>query len=179
MLKDEPHSTKNKLSRDWQNNHMGRLLGDALRRFDARVLQVMARHEALPLSLAHLAGRGQLVAAHIHITRHLPRAGTGINALAVQAGVSKQAMSALVDQCAAWGLVDKMPDPNDGRAKQVRFSADGLLWLQAFEAAVQVAEKEFEEEVGESVATVVRLGLEAYGASAAFDKSATKRARAS
>jgi DNA-binding MarR family transcriptional regulator len=179
MSKDNLHSTKNNLSRDWQNNHMGRLLGDALRRFDARVLQVMSRHEALPLSLAHLAGRGQLVAAHIHITRHLPRAGAGINTLAVQAGVSKQAMSALVDQCAAWGLVHKLSDPKDGRAKQVQFSTDGLLWLQAFEAAVQVAEQEFEEEVGDSVATVVRLGLEAYGASAAFDKGATKRAMAS
>jgi DNA-binding MarR family transcriptional regulator len=159
--------------------HFGRLLGDALRRFDARVLQLMARHARLPLSLSNLVARGQLVAAHIHITRHLQREGAHVKALAIQAGVSKQAMSALVDQCEAWGLVTKTPDPLDGRAKRVAFTANGLLWLEAFEQAVQQAERELEEEVGDSVATVVRLGLEAYGASAAFDKAATKRPAAS
>lgn len=154
-------------------------MGDALRRFDARVLVLMARHARLPLSLSNLVARGQLVAAHIHITRHLQRQGAQVKALAVQAGVSKQAMSALVDQCEAWGLVSKTPDPLDGRAKRVGFTPDGLLWLEAFEQAVQQAEREFEEEVGDSVATVVRLGLEAYGASAAFDKAATKRPAAS
>lgn len=160
-------------------HHFGRLLGDALRRFDARVLHLMAQHARLPLSLSNLVARGQLLAAHIHITRHLPRQGAQIKALAVQAGVSKQAMSALVDQCEAWGLVSKTPDPLDGRAKRVVFTRDGLLWLEAFELAVQQAEQELQEEVGDSVATVIRLGLEAYGASAAFDKTATKRPAAS
>ena len=41
--------------------------------------------------------------------------------------------------------------------------ADGLLWLDAFERAVAQAESEFRAAVGHDVATVVALGLEAYG----------------
>ncbi len=162
-----------------QSQHLGRRLGDALRRFDARVLQLMAQHPDLSLALSNLARRGQLVAAHIHITRHLPPKGAQLTVLAEQAGVSKQAMGALVNQCEAWGLVEKKRSAQDGRARHIVFTTDGLIWLRAFEQAVQAAEAEFEEEVGNAVATVVRLGLEAYGASTRFDKRRTKRPAAS
>jgi hypothetical protein len=38
-----------------------------------------------------------------------------------------------------------------------------LDWLRAFEQAVAQAEDEFRQEVGNEIATVVSLGLEAYG----------------
>ena len=38
----------------------------------------------------------------------------------------------------------------------------GLAWLDAFRQAVAQAEAEFRAAVGEEVATVVALGLEAY-----------------
>ena len=82
--------------------------------------------------------------------------------LAERAGMSKQAMGDLVDQCLAWGLVRREPDPLDGRARRIVFTEDGLAWLRAFEWAVGQAEAEFRQEVGEAVATVVTLGLEAY-----------------
>lgn len=72
-------------------------------------------------------------------------------------------MASLVDQCEAWGLVTRESDPRDARARIVRFTDTGLLWLQAFERAVTQAEAEFREQVGDEVATVVKLGLEAYG----------------
>ena len=53
--------------------------------------------------------------------------------------------------------------PLDARARLVCFTADGQAWLQAFASAVAQAEAEFVEDVGTEVATVVRLGLEAYG----------------
>ena len=55
------------------------------------------------------------------------------------------------------------PDLLDKRARQVVFTASGLLWLQAFERAVAQAESDFKQAVGADVATVVALGLEAYG----------------
>jgi DNA-binding MarR family transcriptional regulator len=70
--------------------------------------------------------------------------------------MSKQAMGDLVDQCEAWGLVTREPDPRDARARMVRFTPTGLAWLQAFKDAVAQAEAEFRAEVGEDVATVVR-----------------------
>lgn len=146
----------------WRAGHLGRLLGLAVRRFDARVLQLMAHDPQVPLALSNLAARNQIGAAHVHITRHLGLQGTRLSALAELAGMSKQAMADLVAQCEAWGLVTKAPDPLDARAKQIAFTADGLLWLGAFERAVAEAEQEFAELVGPEVATVVRLGLEAY-----------------
>jgi DNA-binding MarR family transcriptional regulator len=112
--------------------------------------------------LANLAARDQISAAHIHITRHLALEGSRLTALAQAAGMSKQAMGDLVDQCEAWGLVQRARDEQDGRAKKVIFTADGLAWLQAFKEAVAQAEGEFKEALGQEVATVVALGLEAY-----------------
>ena len=146
----------------WRLTHLGRLMGHALRRFDARVLQLMARNVEVPLALSNLAARDQVSAAHVHITRHLSLAGDRLTDLAQRAGISKQAMADLVDQCAAWGLVERQPDPLDARARRVCFTPTGLAWLQAFRDAVAQAEAEFRLEVGDDVAMVVSIGLEAY-----------------
>jgi DNA-binding MarR family transcriptional regulator len=146
----------------WRLTHLGRRLGHALRRFDERVLQLMASDVQVPLALSNLAARDQVGAAHIHITRHLSVSGSRLTDLAASAGMSKQAMGDLVNQCEAWGLVTREPDAYDRRARRVLFTASGLLWLQAFERAVARAESEFREAVGSDVATVVALGLEAY-----------------
>ena len=147
----------------WRVTHLGRLLGHALRRFDERVLWLMSRDVLVPLALSNLAARDQVGAAHIHITRHLAIRGSRLTELAQSAGMSKQAMGDLVTQCEAWGLVTRQSDAYDKRAKKVMFTNDGLLWLGAFERAVAQAESEFRAAVGQDVATVVALGLEAYG----------------
>jgi len=146
----------------WRLTHLGRLLGHALRRFDERVLQLMAVDVQVPLALSNLAARDQVGAAHIHITRHLAVGGSRLTDLAAGAGMSKQAMSDLVTQCEAWGLVTREPDAYDRRARRVLFTESGFLWLEAFRRAVTQAESEFKSAVGPEVATVVALGLEAY-----------------
>ena len=146
----------------WRVTHLGRLLGHALRRFDERVLWLMTRDVLVPLTLSNLAARDQVGAAHIHITRHLALKGSRLTDLANSAGMSKQAMGDLVTQCEAWGLVTRELDAYDKRAKRVMFTNDGLLWLGAFQRAVAQAENEFRAAVGQDVATVVALGLEAY-----------------
>jgi DNA-binding MarR family transcriptional regulator len=151
----------------WRLTHLGRLLGHAARRFDARVLELMAHDIDVPLALSNLAARSQVSAAHIHITRHLALQGSRLTDLAQRAGMSKQAMGDLVDQCEAWGLVSREADPHDTRARLVRFTTTGLAWLQAFKDAVSQAEAEFRAEVGRDVATVVMIGLEAYAGPAA------------
>lgn len=155
-----PHPTPE----SWRQTHLGRLLGDSLRRFDARVLHLMANNVEVPLALSNLAARQQVSAAHIHITRHLSLGGSRLIDLAQSAGMSKQAMGDLVDQCTAWGLVTRKADPLDARARLVQFTPTGLVWLQAFADAVVQAESEFSNAVGVDVATVVKLGLEVYAA---------------
>ena len=150
----------------WRLTHLGRLLGHAMRRFDERVLNLMAHNIEVPLALSNLAARSQISAAHVHVTRHLDLQGTRLTELAQKAGMSKQAMGDLVDQCEAWGLVRREPDPRDARARLVQFTPTGLLWLQAFKDAVAQAEREFRQEVGQDVATVVAIGLEAYAGGA-------------
>lgn len=147
---------------DWRQQHLGRLLGLALFRFDQRVLVLMSQDPEVPLALSNLAARQQIGAAHIHITRHLPLQGARLTDLATQAGMSKQAMGSLVTACEAWGLVRREPDPLDGRAQRIVFTAVGLAWLAGFQRAVAQAEAEFQAAVGVEVATVVTLGLEAY-----------------
>ena len=76
------------LSGGWRQTHLGRLLGLAMRRFDERVLVLMASNVNVPLGLSHLAARGQVGAAHIHITRHLAVEGSRLTDLARAAGMS-------------------------------------------------------------------------------------------
>ena len=151
---------------DWRRTQLGRLLGQAMRRFDERVMYLMAHQPEVPLALSNLAARQQVSAAHIHITRHVGLGGSRLSELAESAGMSKQAMGDLVNQCEAWGLVQREADPRDGRAKVIRFTPMGLDWLHAFERAVQQAEAECREQVGPDVATVLRLGLEIYAGEA-------------
>jgi DNA-binding MarR family transcriptional regulator len=148
----------------WRQTHLGRLLGLSMRRFDTRVLHLMANNVDVPLALSNLAARGQVSAAHIHITRHLALEGSRLTDLAELAGMSKQAMGKLVDQCEAWGLVTRVADARDARAKVVQFTPDGLAWLNAFQQAVTQAEAELRQAVGAEIATVIAIGLEAYAA---------------
>lgn len=162
ISKAAPNAAEPRRGDRWRETHLGRLLGHAMRKFDERVLHLMAHDEGVPLALANLAARNQISAAHIHITRHLALEGSRLTTLCLAAGMSKQAMGDLVDQCEAWGLVKRGADPLDARAKKLVFTPDGLAWLEAFKDAVAQAEIEFKESVGQDVATVVALGLEAY-----------------
>jgi len=163
MMEEHPSDER------WRQTHLGRLLGHAMRRFDSRVLQLMAASAQAPLALSNLAARDKVGAAHIHITRHLPLAGARLTELAQAAGLTKQSMGDLVDQCEAWGLVARSADPLDARARRIAFTPAGLDWLAAFQAAVTQAEAEFRAAVGPEVATVVALGLEAYAGDAPLE----------
>ena len=146
----------------WGQAHVGHWLRLALERFDSRVIDLVARNPAVPLGLSNLAARAQVGAAHIHITRHLPSEGARLTELAQRAGMTKQAMAALVTQCEAWGMVQREDDPRDARARRIVFTPSGMAWLQAYRAAVDQAQAELAQAVGDEVATVVALGLESY-----------------
>ncbi len=155
---------KTTLNDVWRQAHVGHWLSQALLRFDARVLSLMARNVDVPLALSNLAARGKLSASHVHITRHLALDGSRLTDLAQRANLTKQAMGKLVEQCEAWGLVARLDDPRDARARRIVFTPVGLLWLRAFREAVTQAEDELRAAVGADVAAVIAIGLEAYAA---------------
>jgi DNA-binding MarR family transcriptional regulator len=148
----------------WRQAHLGHWMSLALQRFEARVLSLMARNVNVPLALSNLAARGQLSASHVHITRHLALEGSRLTDLAQRAGMSKQAMGKLVEQCEAWGLVNREADARDARAVRIVFTEVGEAWLQAYGQAVAQAEEELRAAVGPDVAAVIAIGLEAYAA---------------
>jgi DNA-binding MarR family transcriptional regulator len=147
---------------NWRQTHLGHWMQLALQRFDDRVLFLMARNVNVPLALSNLAARACLSASHVHITRHLALEGSRLTDLAQRANMSKQAMGKLVEQCEAWGLVTRLNDPRDARARRIVFTPVGRAWLDAFQQAVAQAEAELRAAVGDEVATVIAIGLEAY-----------------
>jgi DNA-binding MarR family transcriptional regulator len=78
--------------------------------------------------------------------------------------MSKQAMGELVDQCTELGLVDRVADPSDGRARIVKFTRAGLTWLNALRDAIDIAEREMRAELGKTTMDTILKGLSAYGA---------------
>lgn len=64
--------------------------------------------------------------AHTSVLPHVDWNGTRITELAARMGVTKQAASQLVQDMVSLGLLELGPDPDDGRAKRVYFSQDGL-----------------------------------------------------
>ncbi|CAN7505571.1 MarR family winged helix-turn-helix transcriptional regulator [Bosea sp. LjRoot237] len=140
----------------WRHANIGRLLNNAVRRFEARVLDLMSS-----------GGHAETRIAHVSLTRNLDVGGTRLTELARRASMSKQAMGELVDQCAALGLVTRAVDPSDRRARIVTFTPAGLIWLAAFRDAVDIAEREMRSQLGEQDMDAIVRGLATYAV--AFD----------
>ena len=64
-------------------------------------------------------------AAHTALFPHLDFEGIRLTELAARVGVTKQAVGQLVDDLAAVGMVERLDDPDDRRAKRIRFSRKG------------------------------------------------------
>ncbi|MBO9516161.1 MAG: MarR family transcriptional regulator [Variovorax sp.] len=135
----------------WRSDNAGRVLSNALRRFEERVLTLMSE-----------AGHDQTRRSHVNLTRHLDLEGTRITELARRAAMTNAAMTELIDQCEALGLVERTADPMDKRVRLVRFTADGLAWLDAFGKAVTQAEAELTNEIGTRCLSSLKTDLARY-----------------
>jgi len=81
--------------------------------------------------------------AHTRLFPHIDLAGTRPTEIAGRMGISKQAVGVLVADLEAMGVVERVPDPSDRRARLVRFVSgpdgghvllDGLRMLAGIEA---------------------------------------------
>jgi DNA-binding MarR family transcriptional regulator len=107
---------------------------DDRRRFeatrDAATLQLLFKASRLvnerALALADTGPGGPRIrTAHTTLFPHLDFEGIRLTELAARVGVTKQAVGQLVDDLAALGMVERVDDPADGRAKRIRFSKRG------------------------------------------------------
>lgn len=135
----------------WRSGNVGRLMNDAVKLFEQRVIDRM-----------HEKGFRDLSAAHINLTRHLDESGNRLTELAERAAMTKQSMRELVEQVERAGLVQGTPDPTDGRAKIIVFTPEGLRWLQAFGESVQAAEQGMSEVLGQGEVDNIRRALARY-----------------
>jgi DNA-binding MarR family transcriptional regulator len=149
-----PPAITSAAAHNWRQENIGRLLNGAVRRFEARIIDLMAED-----------GHAETRISHISFTRNLDQSGTRVTELAQRSAMTKQAMGELVDQCVDLGLVERRPDPADGRARVVMFTAMGLKWLEHCRRAVVQAEDEMRQELGSRQLDLVKRALKRYGAS--------------
>ncbi len=135
----------------WRRNNIGRRMNEALRLFEARIIETL-----------RAGGHDALTVAHINLTRNLDEEGTRLTELARRAAMTKQSMSELVDQVERTGLIEKRPDPTDGRAKLVCFTAAGLVWLEAFHRSLELAEAEMRAALGPAMVELMAEALARY-----------------
>lgn len=136
----------------WRHHNIGRVLNNALNRFEKRVLQILAEN-----------GHREIRYSHINLTRNLDISGTITTELARRAGMTKQAMGEIVEQCEQLGLVERIKDTRDARAKIVRFTKLGMQWLEAFHIALTKAEDEMRQELGYLRTDAILSALLTYG----------------
>lgn len=74
-------------------------------------------------------GRPEIRAGHTAVLPHIDLEGTRITEIARRMNVTKQAVNQLVGDLERMGMVRRLPDPTDGRAKLVRFTARGRRQL--------------------------------------------------
>src|SRR4051794_32675919 len=93
--------------------------------------------------------------AHTTLLPHIDLDGTRATEIARRAGITKQAVGQLVDDMVALGMLERVPDPDDGRAQLVRFTDDGIAQLLAGIDVLEVIEVELGAALG--VGTLERL----------------------
>lgn len=134
--------------KDHQERRIGTLLRVPHRVFATRV------HEGLAA-----AGFTDLRPPHLIVFQHMEPGGCRLTELADLAQITKQSMNYLVDYLEEAGYVERLPDPNDSRAKIVRLTERGTqMSRQAREIAIQI-EADWARHVGKERMVELRKTL--------------------
>ena len=113
------------------------LLFKCSRLLNEQALRLLAQRTKQPLRPSHTA-----------LFPHLDLQGTRPSVLAERLGISKQAVGQLVEDLEVMGLLERVADPEDGRARLVRFSAQGKKGLFMGLAMLGELEAELAKKVG-------------------------------
>ena len=96
------------------------------------------------------ASGGSLRQAHTLLFPHITREGIRLTALAAKVDVTKQAIGPLVDDLEAAGVVERVDDPTDRRAKLIRWTPAGQRALLHGLSVLAELERELAAKVGKS-----------------------------
>ncbi|MDH5300842.1 MAG: MarR family transcriptional regulator [Gammaproteobacteria bacterium] len=121
------------------NEPTGRLLLNLFRKFESAALTTLATQGFADVTLSHL-----------NVLRHLNPEGMRQVALAKDAGLSKQAVGAIVKELEVKGYLQVVPDDTDGRAHKVIYTAKGKRWLDAAIRVIAAIENDYRLTLGET-----------------------------
>jgi DNA-binding MarR family transcriptional regulator len=103
----------------------------------------------------------RLRTAHTALLPHLDFTGVRLTDLAAKVGVTKQAVAQLVDDLEAMGAVERVPDPDDGRAKRIRLSQRGHAAILHGLGVLRQLEAELADQIGQRRMDELRRSLQA------------------
>ena len=118
--------------------HLGRMLLKLERHFTRQVLQKLAADGIEDITLRHFV-----------IIPYIDHKGIRAVDIARQVGITKQAVSKLVDELVQKGYLELTPDPTDGRASLVLMSEKGNEFLKLTIKYTQQVESQWSNQVGE------------------------------
>ena len=125
------------------------LLFKAARRLDEEAIARVARSKGAP----------RLRRSHTSLLPHIDLEGTRVSDLAERLGVTKQAVSQLVDDLEAMGVLRREVDAADARAKRVLFTDKGRATLLEGLGVLRALEAELTERVGTATMAGLREGV--------------------
>ncbi len=131
-----------------QRENIGRLLLHAQRDFDA-ALNARLRERGYPdVRLAHSA-----------LFAHIDPEGTRSSELAERAGMTKQGMGQLVADLEKKGYVERVEDPEDGRARVVRLTKKGWRHVRDAREIIGEIEEAYARRLGDGRLETLRAIL--------------------
>src|SRR4029079_11374484 len=110
---------------------------------------------------ARSAGATNLRLAHTQLFPHIAFDGTRMTEIAKRLEVTKQAIGPLVDDLVAAGMVERIPDPSDQRAKLIRWTRQGRRALEHGLGVLAQLEREIAASVGRARMAALADTLEA------------------
>jgi DNA-binding MarR family transcriptional regulator len=117
--------------------HIGQLLTQLTRLFQTELFERLVA-----------AGLEEARVPHTHVTAYIKAEGSRLTELAAMARMTLPAMSELVDDLQRIGIVERRPDPSDGRAKLICLTDAGWDAMRTARQAIADIEAEYARLVG-------------------------------
>lgn len=117
--------------------HIGQLLVHLTRLFQTELFERL-----------RAAGLEDARVPHTHVTAYIKAEGSRLTELATQARMTLPAMSELVDDLQRLGIVERRPDPSDGRAKLICLTDAGRDAMQTARRQIAEIEARYAEILG-------------------------------
>lgn len=140
-------------------NSTVQLLFKAARLLNERAIERLRQRTKKPVRIAHTS-----------LLPHIDLEGTRLTDLASRLGVTKQAAGQLVDELVVMGMLERVADPADARAKLLRFSKRGKSALLDGLGVLHEIEEEIRAALGDATMRVLHDALASVVQSESPDK---------